>query len=92
MNERGGNKAILSFTDYKILRFLVENNNSSNKKISKQINVSEGKVGGRLKHLELIKLIDRKKSKIHTQGIINYIKEKNKTKIKDFLKLVKLSK
>ncbi len=89
MKKESSNKAIISLTDYLILNFLSDKNNSNNKQISEGINVSQTKVCYRLKHLEQVRLIKREKAK-KGNLIVNSL-SKNKNIIKNFLNILKVN-
>lgn len=86
MEKEGKNKPIISYTDYLILKCLLIENNLLNNSISKKIKISGNSVGERLTHLEKIGLIKRKETE-KGRGIVNFIEEKNKKKIGEFLKI-----
>ncbi len=87
MEKEGGNRSVITLTDYLILKCLLNENNLLNNSISEKIKVSLNKVGERLIHLEKLGLIKRKKTE-RGRGIINSIEEKNKKKTEDFLKIL----
>ena len=87
MKKEGKNRPVISFTDYLILKCLLIENNLLNNSISKKINISLNKTGDRLKYLERIGLIKRINVE-KGRGIKNYIENKYKKKISDFLKIL----
>jgi DNA-binding Lrp family transcriptional regulator len=87
MKKEGKNRPVISLVDYLILKCLSLENNLLNNSISKKINISLSKTGERLDHLEEIGLIKRIKAD-KGPGIINFIEQKNKKKIEDFLKIL----
>ena len=57
MSKKRGNRAFLSFTEYKILNSLIKKDNQICKEISEDIKISQTKVCKRLLHLEKLGLI-----------------------------------
>ena len=91
MSKKRGNRAFLSFTEYKILNSLIKKDNQICKEISEDIKISQTKVCKRLLHLEKLGLIKQEPAKNsngkNTHGKINSINN-NKNKIKNFLDLI----